>query len=199
MEVAGECGDATLSGRVIAEDRRLSCELRRVHPLRPCFESTQRIAVWGDARRVGSIPVIRGAGEDRFGAVDLLEGHEQSEFVLECLRAKGPEKIGAGSCGLIPATGGSHEQGETGNRAVAELLDFGGKCATGEGFSAFIEKHAVATFRKLEHPLVQAGPYFNEVTLDLGKRPQSAEVFLNACFGKIERGPAGGDDFPGQR
>ncbi len=159
----------------------------------------QRIKVWGDALREGSIPVIRGAGEDRFGAVDLFESHEQSEFVLECLWAEGPEKISAGASGLIPPIGGSHEQREAGNRAVTKLLDLGGKCAAGEGFSALVEKHTVATIGKLEHPLVQAGSCFDEVTLDLGKRPQSAEVFLNACFGKIERGPAGGDDFPGQR
>jgi hypothetical protein len=36
-KITSECGDATLSWRVVAEDRRLGCKLRRVHPLRPCF------------------------------------------------------------------------------------------------------------------------------------------------------------------
>ena len=80
------------------------------------------------------------SGEDRFGAVDLLEGYEQGEFVLEGLRAERPKQIGPRARDFIPSIGCADKQCKTRNRAVAELLDFGGKGATGEGFSALIEK-----------------------------------------------------------
>ena len=139
------------------------------------------------------------SGENRFGAVDLLEGYEQGEFVLEGLRAERPQQTSPGAGGFIPSVGSSDQQCKTRNRAVAEFLDFGRKGAAGEGFSSLVEKHTVAAIGKLEHPLVQAGTGFNEVALDLGKCPQAPEVFLNTDFCEIQRRSAGCDDFPGQR
>ena len=139
------------------------------------------------------------SGEDRFGAVNLLEGYKQGEFVLESLRAERPKQIGLRARGFIPSIGCADKERQARNRAVTELLDFGGKGATGEGFSALVEKHAVATIGKLKHPLVQARSGFDKVALNLGKAPQSPEVFLDADFSEIKRRPTGGDDFPVQR
>ena len=139
------------------------------------------------------------SGENRFGAVDLLEGYEQREFVLEGLRTQRPKQIGPRARGLVPSIGCADKERETRHRAVAELLDFRRKGAAGKGFSTFIEKHTMATIGKLKHPLVQVGAGFDKVALNLGKAPQSPEVILDADFGKIERRLAGSDDFPGQR
>lgn len=139
------------------------------------------------------------SGEDRFGAVDLLEGYEQGEFVLEGLRAERPQQIGPRARDFIPSVGSADKECKTRNRAVAELLDFRRKSAAGEGFSSLVEKHPVAALGKLEHPLVQAGTGFNEVALNFGKGVQSREVFLDADFGELKRRPTCGDDFPGQR
>lgn len=138
-------------------------------------------------------------GEDRFGAVDLLEGYEQGEFVLEGLRAERPQQIGPRARDFIPSVGSADKECKMRNRAVAEFLDFGRKGAAGEGFSSLVEKHTVAALGKLEHPLVQAGTGFNEVALDFSKCPQAPEVFLNTDLCEIQRRSAGCDDFPGQR
>ena len=50
-----------------------------------------------------SIAVIRRAGEDGLGAVELLEGDDQGEFVLEGLRTEGPKEVGCGAVGVGPA------------------------------------------------------------------------------------------------
>jgi hypothetical protein len=42
---------------------------------------------------VGLISVIWMAGEDGASAVELLEGHDKGEFVLEGKGAEGPEEI----------------------------------------------------------------------------------------------------------
>lgn len=139
------------------------------------------------------------SGEDRFGAVNLLEGYKQGEFVLESLRAERPQQIGPRAGDFIPSVGSADKECKTRNRAVAELLDFRRKGAAGEVFSTLVEKHTVAAIGKLEHPLVQAGTGFHKVALDFSKCPQAPEVFLDADFGEIERRPAGSDDFPGQR
>ena len=139
------------------------------------------------------------SGEDRFSAVDLLEGYEQGEFVLEGLRAERPQQTSPGAGGFIPSIGCSDQQCKTRNRAVAEFLDFGRKGAAGEGFSSLVEKHTVAAIGKLEHPLVQAGTSFHKVALDLGKSTQAGEVILDTDFGELKRRPASCDDFPGQR
>ncbi len=139
------------------------------------------------------------SGEDRFGAVDLLEGYEQGEFVLESLWAERPKQIGPRARDFIPSVGSADKECKTRNRAVAEFLDFGRKGAAGEGFSSLVEKHPVAALGKLEHPLVQAGTGFDKVALNFGKCPQAPEVFLNTDLCEIQRRPAGSDDFPGQR
>ena len=109
------------------------------------------------------------SGEDRFSAVDLLEGYEQGEFVLEGLRAERPQQISPRAGGFIPSIGCSDQQCKTRNRAVAELLDFRRKGAAGEGFSSLVEKHTVAALGKLKHPLMQAGTGFDKVALNFGE------------------------------
>ena len=43
---------------------------------------------------LGSIAVVRVAGEDGVGAVELFEGDNEGEFVLEGEGAEGPEEVG---------------------------------------------------------------------------------------------------------
>ena len=139
------------------------------------------------------------SGENRFSAINLLEGYEQRKFVLEGLRPQRPQQIGPRARGIVPSIRCTNKERQTRHRAVAELLDFRRKGAAGKGFSTLIEKHTMAAIGKIEHPLVQAGTGFNKVTLDFGKSPQAGEVIFDTDFCEIQRRSAGCDDFPGQR
>ena len=82
--------------------------------------------------------MVGGAGEEGFGAIDLLEGDEEGEFVLEGLGAERPEEIGVSAGGVVPPLGGSDEEGAPRDRAVLEFLDFGSEGATGKLFSILV-------------------------------------------------------------
>ena len=131
--------------------------------------------------------------------MDLFEGDDEGEFVLEGLRAERPEEVGAGTGFFVPAVGGPDEEGAFGNRAVLEFLDFGGEGAAGEGGAAFVEQDAVAAFRKFQHAPVQGGSGFDEMDFGFARALDAGEVVLDAEAGEFERGLAGGEDFPGQR
>ena len=63
-------------------------------------------------------------GEDRLGAVELLESDQQGEFVLEGLRAEGPKQIGFRACRGVPSIRRPDQQRTTRNTAILEGLDF---------------------------------------------------------------------------
>jgi len=113
--------------------------------------------------------MVRGPGENRLSAVNLLEGDKQSQFVLESLRPERPKQICSRAGGIVPTIGSPNQQGETGKRTVAEILNLRGKRATGEGFSTFIKQDTVAPLGKLQHPLMKPRSDFHKVTLDLGE------------------------------
>ena len=146
-----------------------------------------------------SLPVVGGAGEDSLGAVDLFEGDDEGEFVLEGLGTEGPEEVGAGAGFPIPAFGAADEEGDFWNGAVPEFLDFGGEGAAGECGAALVEQDAVAAIRKFQHAPVQGGSGFDEMDFGFARALEAGEVVLDAEAGEFERGLAGGEDFPGQR
>ena len=149
--------------------------------------------------RVALVAVVGGAGEDGFGAVELLEGDEEGEFVLEGLWAEGPEEVGLGAGGFVPTVGGADHDGAAGGAAVLEGLDFGGEGAAGKHASAFVEEDEVGAFGQVEHALGEAGSGFYEMDFTFHSGGEAGGVVLDAEACKVEGGLAGGDDSPSQR
>ena len=80
-----------------------------------------------------------------------------------------------------------------------EGLDFRGECTAGKLLSALVEKDPEAALGEFTHPVRETRAGFDEMDFKLRAPPEPAGVFLDAEARKIERGLAGGEDFPGQR
>ena len=143
--------------------------------------------------------MIGGTRKDHVSAVDLLEGNDESEFVLEGECAQRPEKIRATSHGFVPSVGGTDEECAPRDRLVFEFLDSCGKSTAGELFAAFIEQNAVATLGESEHALMETGAGFDKVGFHFGDRAEASEIFLDARPSESQRGLPGRDDLPVQR
>ena len=106
------------------------------------------VSLSGANEKRGSVAVVGSARKDHVSTVNLLEGDDESEFMLERECAQRPEEIRAASHGFVPSVGGADEKGAARDRLVFEFLDPCGKRAAGELFAALIEQNAVATFRE---------------------------------------------------
>jgi hypothetical protein len=80
-----------------------------------------------------------------------------------------------------------------------EGLNFRGEGAAGKWLSPFIEEDSEAALGEFAHPLREARTGFDEMDFEFGTTPEPAGIFLDAEAGEIQRGLAGGEDFPGQR
>ncbi len=138
-------------------------------------------------------------GKDRFGAVELLEGDQQGEFMLEGLWAEGPKHIGSGTGGGIPPVRGADHQRTPRDAAVLEILDFRGEGPAGKLPAALIKQDSIAALGEFAHPLRETGAGFDEMNFKFRASPKPPRIFLDAEAGKIQRRLAGGEDFPGQR
>lgn len=143
--------------------------------------------------------MVGGTGKDHVSAVNLLEGDDQSEFMLEGECAQRPEEIRTASRGFVPSVGGADEESAARDRLVFEFSDSCGKSTAGELFAALIEKNAVATFRESEHALMETGAGFDKVGFDFCDRAKASEIFLDARSGESQGGLSGRDDPPVQR
>lgn len=143
--------------------------------------------------------MVGGTGKDHVSAVNLLEGDDEGEFVLEGECAQRPEEICAVSHRFVPSVGGADEEGAARDRMVFEFLDSCGKSTAGELFAALIEKNAVATFRESQHALMETGASFDKVGFHFCDRAKASEIFLDASSGESQRGLPGRDDPPVQR
>jgi len=143
--------------------------------------------------------VIGGTRKDHVSAVDLLEGDDESEFVLEGECAQRPEKIRATSHGFVPSVGGADEEGAPRDRLVFEFLDSCGKSTAGELFAAFIEQNAVATFRESEHAVMEPTAGFDKVGFHFGDRAEASEIFFDALTSESQCRLPSRDDPPVQR
>ena len=128
--------------------------------------------------------MVGSAREDHVSAVNLLEGDDESEFVLEGECTQRPEEIRAASHGFVPSVGGADEKGATRDRLVFEFLDPCGKRTAGELLAPFIEQNAVATFRESEHALMETGAGFDKVGFHFGDRAEASEIFFDAQTGE---------------
>ena len=122
--------------------------------------------------------------KDHVRAVNLLEGDDESEFMLEGECTQRPEEIRAASHGIIPPVGGADEECAARDRLVFEFLDSCGKSTAGELLAAFIEQNAMATFRESEHAVVEPGAGFDKVGFHFGDRAEASEIFFDAQTGE---------------
>ena len=143
--------------------------------------------------------MVGSAREDHVGAVNLLKGDDESEFMLEGECTQRPEEIRAASHGFVPSVGSTNEESATRDRLVFEFLDPCCKRAAGELFAPFIEQNAVATFRESEHAVMEAGAGFDKVGFHFGDRAEASEIFFDAQTGKSQGRLPSRDDLPVQR
>ena len=137
--------------------------------------------------------------KDHVRAVNLLEGDDESEFMLEGECTQRPEEIRAASHGIIPPVGGADEECAARDRLVFEFLYSCGKSTAGELLAPFIEQNAMATFRESEHAVVEPGAGFDKVGFHFCDRAEASEIFLDARPSESQRGLPGRDDPPVQR
>ena len=128
--------------------------------------------------------MVGSARKDHVSTVNLLEGDNEGEFVLEGECTQRPEEIRAASHGFVPSVGGADEKGATRDRLVFEFLDPCGKSTAGELFAALIEQNAVATFRESEHALMETGAGFDKVGFHFGDCAEAPEIFFDAQTGE---------------
>ena len=122
--------------------------------------------------------------KDHVSAVNLLEGDDESEFMLEGECTQRPEEIRAASHGFIPSVGGADEERAARDRLVFEFLYSCGKSTAGELLAPFIEQNAMATFRESEHAVVEPGAGFDKVGFHFGDRAEASEIFFDAQTGE---------------
>ena len=128
--------------------------------------------------------MVGSAREDHVSTVNLLEGNDESEFVLERECAQRPEEICAASHGFVPSVGGADEEGAAGDRLVFEFLDSCGKRTAGELLAPFIEQNAVATLGEGEHAVMKTSAGFDKVGFHFGDRAEASEIFFDAQTGE---------------
>jgi len=124
--------------------------------------------------------VVGGAREDHVSTVNLLEGDDESEFMLESECAQRPEEIRAASHGFVPSVGGADEESAARDRLVFEFLDSCGKSTAGELLAPFIEQNAVASLREGEHAFMEPAAGFDKVGFHFGDRAEASEIFFDA-------------------
>ena len=124
--------------------------------------------------------MVGGTGKDHVSTVNLLEGDDESEFMLEGECTQRPEEIRAASHGFVPSVGGADEECAARDRLVFEFLDSCGKSTAGELFAALIEQDAMATLGEREHAVMEAGAGFDKVGFHFGDRAEASEIFFDA-------------------
>ena len=128
--------------------------------------------------------MVGSARKDHVSTVNLLEGDDESEFMLERECAQRPEEIRAASHGFVPSVGGADEKGATRDRLVFEFLDPCGKRTAGELLAPFIEQNAVATLGEGEHAVMKTSAGFDKVGFHFGDSAEASEIFFDAQTGE---------------
>ena len=78
-----------------------------------------------------SIPMVGVARQNGAGAVELFEGDDEGEFVLEGQGAEGPEEVGGFEQRAVVAVGAAEDDGH-GTGSLLPLVELGGELAAGE-------------------------------------------------------------------
>lgn len=131
------------------------------------------------------------------GAVDLFEGDDEGEFVLEREGAEGPDEVGFVDQFAGVSVGPADEEGDIASVGLP-LLELGGEGAAGEGLAVFVEDHAKAAFAAGQ----QFGGLAGLVTgldgdqLERGNFFEAREILISSGPGVGESRFANGEDFP---
>ena len=137
------------------------------------------------------------AGEDRAGAVELLEGDDEGEFVLEGQGAEGPAEVGLIEETLVMSVSAADDDGH-GTGSLLPLVELGGELAAGEWRSMFVENHAEAAFTAGE----EVGAFawfvgcFDRDVLDGREFGEAGEILVASGLGVDEGGFADGEQQP---
>ena len=131
------------------------------------------------------------------GAVELFEGDDEGEFVLEGQGAKGPTEVGLMEEALVVAIGPADEESHI-TCLFLPLGDLRGKFATGRRVAALIKDHAEASFATGE----KVGAFacfvrrFDGEVFDRGELGQPPKILLASGLGVGESGLAHGEEEP---
>ena len=144
-----------------------------------------------------SIPMVGVARQNGAGAVELFEGDDEGEFVLESQRAEGPAEVGSLEQTLVVSVSAADDDGH-GTGGLLPLVELGGELAAGEWCSVFVEDHAEAAFTAGE----EVGAFawfvgcFDRDVFDGYELGQACEIFIASRFGVGEGGLADGEQQP---
>jgi hypothetical protein len=133
------------------------------------------------------------AGENSAGAVELFEGDDEGEFVLEGEGAEGPEEVGLIEETLVVSVGAADDD-RHGTGSLLPLAELGRELAAGEWSSVFVEDHAEAAFTADE----EVGGFawlvgcFDREVLDGCELGKAGEIFIASGLGVGESGLADG-------
>lgn len=146
---------------------------------------------------VASSSVIRVARQNGAGAVELFEGDNEGEFVLEGQGAEGPREVGLIEEALVVAIGPADEEGHIACRLLP-LANLGGKFAAGERVATLVKNHAEASFTADEQVGAFAGLVgrLDGEVFDRGELGQPPKILLASGLGVGESGLAHGEEEP---
>ena len=131
------------------------------------------------------------------GAVELFEGDDEGEFVLEGQGAKGPTEVGLMEEALVVAIGPADEESHIAC-FLLPLGDLHGKFATAQRVAALIKDHAEASFAAGE----KVGTFscfvrrFDGEVFDRGELGQPPKILLASGLGVGESRLAHGEEEP---
>lgn len=135
------------------------------------------------------------ANEDGVRAVELFEGDNEGEFVLQGERTEGPEEIGLIEESFVVAVGTANDHGH-GAGGLLPLGELRGELAAGELLSVFVEDDPKITLAAGEKFGGFAGAVggFDAGMFDGCEFGEAGEVFVAAGFGIGEGRFADGED-----
>ena len=137
--------------------------------------------------------MIRMTRHDGAGAVDLFEGDDEGEFVLQGESAEGPEETGRIEQLAGVAIGPADDEGD-GAGGLLPGIDLRGELAAGELLAVFIENHPETSFAAVQ----QFGAFAGRVArldsdyFERGKFSEAREILVSSGFGVGEGGFADG-------
>ena len=137
------------------------------------------------------------ADEDGVGAVELFEGDDEGEFVLEGDGAKGPEEVGAFEESRGVSVGAADDEGDRACRLLP-MVDLGGELAAGELLSVFVENDAEVVLGAGQEVGGFTGAVggFDGGLLDGRETREALEVFVTTGLGVSEGGFSDGEQQP---
>lgn len=144
--------------------------------------------------------MIRQAREDGVRTVELLQRHNEREFVLEGHRAERPKQIRSLAYAGMMAVRSADQNRTRLARMEGDFFHLGGKSPAGKHLAALIEDKPETILAQRQQPLAFACGIGSLHVLDLHERVifQPPEVFVRPVPGVRKPGFADKDEAPAQ-